>query len=31
VILALQRDVLDFVMIGRPENGHVRVTRRDLR
>jgi 2-phosphosulfolactate phosphatase len=31
IILALQRDVLDFVMIGRLENGHVRVTRRDIR
>ena len=31
IILALQRDVLDFVMIGRPEEGHVRVTRRDVR
>jgi 2-phosphosulfolactate phosphatase len=31
VILALQRDVFDFVMIGQPEDGHVRVTRRDVR
>jgi 2-phosphosulfolactate phosphatase len=31
VILALQRDVLDFVMLGHLENGHVRVTRRDVR
>jgi 2-phosphosulfolactate phosphatase len=31
IILALQRDVLDFVMIGRLENGHVRVTRQDMR
>ena len=31
VILALQRDVFDFVMIGHPEDGHVRVTRRDVR
>lgn len=30
VILALQRDVLDFVMIGELEGGHVRVTRRDI-
>ena len=31
IILALQRDVLDFVMIGHCENDHVRVTRRDVR
>jgi 2-phosphosulfolactate phosphatase len=31
IILALQRDVLDFAMIGRLEGGHVRVTRRDIR
>ena len=31
VVLALQRDLFDFVMIGQPEDGHVRVTRRDLR
>jgi 2-phosphosulfolactate phosphatase len=31
IILALQRDVLDFAMIGRLEKGHVRVTRRDVR
>jgi 2-phosphosulfolactate phosphatase len=31
IILALQRDVLDFVMIGRLEDGHVRVTRQDIR
>jgi len=31
IILALQRDVLDFVMIGRPQDGHVRVTRLDVR
>ena len=31
VVLALQRDLFDFVMIGQPENGHVRVTRRDVR
>jgi 2-phosphosulfolactate phosphatase len=31
IILALQRDVLDFAMIGRLEDGHVRVTRRDIR
>jgi 2-phosphosulfolactate phosphatase len=30
VILALQRDVLDFVMIGDLEGGHVRITRRDV-
>ena len=30
VILALQRDVLDFVMIGDLEGGHVRITRRDI-
>jgi 2-phosphosulfolactate phosphatase len=30
IILALQRDTLDFVMIGRFEGGHVRVTRRDM-
>jgi 2-phosphosulfolactate phosphatase len=30
IILALQRDVLDFAMIGRLEDGHVRVTRRDI-
>jgi hypothetical protein len=30
IILALQRDVFDFAMIGRLENGHVRVTRRDV-
>src|SRR5258705_1066010 len=30
IILALQRDVFDFAMIGRLENGHVRVTRQDL-
>jgi len=30
IILALQRDALDFVMIGRLEAGHVRVTRRDV-
>jgi 2-phosphosulfolactate phosphatase len=31
IVLALQRDVLDFAMIGRLEGGHVRVTRRDVR
>ena len=31
IILALQRDILDFAMIGRLEDGHVRVTRRDIR
>ena len=30
IILALQRDVLNFAMIGRLEGGHVRVTRRDI-
>lgn len=30
VILALQRDVLDFVMIGDLEGGHVRITRRNI-
>ena len=30
IILALQRDVVDFAMIGRLERGHVRVTRRDI-
>jgi 2-phosphosulfolactate phosphatase len=30
VVLALQRDLFDFVMIGQPEDGHVRVTRRDV-
>src|SRR5262245_44207830 len=30
IILALQRDVLDFAMIGHLEAGHVRVTRRDV-
>ena len=31
IILALQRDVLDFAMIGRLEDGHVRVMRQDIR
>jgi len=31
IILALQRDVLDFAMIGRLEDSHVRVTRRNIR
>jgi len=31
IILALQRDVLDYVMIGRLEDGHVHVTRQDIR
>lgn len=31
IILALQRDVLDFAMIGHLEDGHVRVSRRDVR
>jgi 2-phosphosulfolactate phosphatase len=30
IILALQRDTLGFVRIGRLEDGHVRVTRRDM-
>ena len=30
IILALQRDALDFVMVGRLEEGHVRVTRQDV-
>jgi 2-phosphosulfolactate phosphatase len=31
IILSLQRDVFDFVMVGRLEDGHVRVIRRDIR
>jgi len=31
IILALQRDVCDFAMIGRLEEDHVRVTRRNIR
>ncbi len=31
IVLALQRDLFDFVMIGRLEDGHVRVTRQDVR
>jgi len=31
IILALQRDVCDFAMIGRLEDDHVRVTRRNIR
>lgn len=31
IVLALQRDIFDFVMIGQPEDGHVRITRRDIR
>jgi hypothetical protein len=27
IVLALQRDLFNFVMVGRLENGHVRVTR----
>jgi 2-phosphosulfolactate phosphatase len=27
IVLALQRDLFDFAMVGRPEDGHVRVTR----
>ena len=30
IVLALQRDLFDFVMVGRREAGHVRVTRDDL-
>ena len=30
IVLALQRDLFDFVMVGRLENGHVRVTRQDV-
>jgi 2-phosphosulfolactate phosphatase len=30
IVLALQRDLFDFVMVGRLESGHVRVTREDL-
>jgi len=30
IVLALQRDLFDFVMLGRLENGHVRITRRDV-
>jgi 2-phosphosulfolactate phosphatase len=30
IALALQRDLFDFVTVGRLEDGHVRVTRRDL-
>jgi 2-phosphosulfolactate phosphatase len=30
IVLALQRDIFDFAMIGRLENGHVRVTRQDV-
>jgi len=31
IVLALQRDLFDFAMIGRPEDGHVRVRRQDVR
>ena len=31
IVLALQRDLFDFVMVGRLEDGHVRVTRQDVR
>jgi len=31
IVLALQRDLFAFVMIGRLEDGHVRVTRQDVR
>ena len=27
IVLALQRDLFDFVMVGRPQDDHVRVTR----
>jgi 2-phosphosulfolactate phosphatase len=30
IVLALQRDVFNFVMIGRLEQGHVRVTRQEI-
>ena len=30
VIIALQRDLFDFVMVGRPADGHVRVSRVDV-
>ena len=30
ILLALQRDLFDFVMVGRLEDGHVRVTREDI-
>jgi len=30
IVLALQRDLFDFAMIGRREDGHVRVTRQDV-
>jgi phosphosulfolactate phosphohydrolase-like enzyme len=30
IVLALQRDLFDFAMIGRLEDGHVRITRRDV-
>ena len=29
IVLALQRDLFDFAMVGRLENGHVRVTRQE--
>jgi 2-phosphosulfolactate phosphatase len=31
IVLALQRDLFAFVMVGRLEDGHVRVTRQDVR
>jgi 2-phosphosulfolactate phosphatase len=31
IVLALQRDLFEFVMVGRLEDGHVRVTRQDVR
>lgn len=31
IVLALQRDVFDFAMVGRLEGAHVRVTRQDVR
>ena len=31
IVLALQRDLFDFVMIGRPEGDHVLVTRQEVR
>jgi 2-phosphosulfolactate phosphatase len=30
IVIALQRDLFDFVMVGRLEDGHVRVTREDV-
>jgi hypothetical protein len=30
ILLALQRDLFDFVMVGHLEDGHVRVTRENI-